>query len=72
MRTWKLSTLFLGANRESHSNEGPGVGTALGKLDSSDSNERLLDFWGLEEDARRRFNVYKTSIRRSRRRIDVL
>ena len=42
MRTWKLSTLFLGANRESHSNEGPGVGTALGKLDSSDSNERFL------------------------------
>ena len=33
---------FLAMKRVSHSNEGPGVGAALGKLNSSDSNER---FW---------------------------
>ena len=42
MRTWKWSTVFLGAKRVSHSAEGSVVGAALGKFDSSDSNER---FW---------------------------
>ena len=41
-RTWKWFTVFLGAKRVSHSTEGPGVGTTLGKFNSSDSNER---FW---------------------------
>ena len=53
---FKWSAIFLGAKRVSHSTEGPGVGVALGKFDSSDSNEmftnakiRKTKIWGLKE-----------------------
>ena len=40
---FKWSAVFLGAKRVSHSTEGPGVGVALGKFDSSDSNEMFTN-----------------------------
>ena len=55
-----MSAVFLRAKRVNHSAEGPAVGAALGKSDSSDANEmfsqiitnvkiRRTKFWELEK-----------------------
>ena len=38
----RMVRCFSGVNQVNHSTEGPGVGAALGKSDSSDSNDK---FW---------------------------
>ena len=55
----KWSILFLAMKRVSHSNEGPGVGTALRKFNSSDSNERFWQMFTNVEIRKQKFEDLK-------------